>query len=82
MIKLALEERPGIWRKTKMEREKINTILAISSGLLSAAGLVLILVSIFGETKDNWALAMAFLAIILANIFNFVRARNTRGHSE
>jgi len=53
-----------------MENKTTNTLLTIASVALAVAGLILLLVSIFGETKDNWALAMALSAIILANIFN------------
>jgi len=61
-----------------MKRKTLNTLLAIASAALSVGGLILLLVSILGETKDNWSLSMAFIAIILANIFNLIRTRINR----
>jgi len=61
-----------------MENKTTNTLLTIASVALAVAGLILLLVWIFGETKDNWALAMALSSIILANIFNLIRVKKTR----
>jgi len=61
-----------------MDKVKINTLLSIVSLALSIVGLILVLVSIFGETKNNMTLVMAFLAINLANLCNVIRTRRKR----
>jgi len=61
-----------------MNKNISYTLLLIASGALAVAGLILLLVSIFGETKDNWALSVALGAILLSNLFNFIRMQQKR----
>lgn len=51
---------------------KTSNILLIAGGALLIGGWVLLLISIFSETNDNWALSYAFMAIILSNLFNII----------
>ena len=55
-----------------------NVLLAIASGALAIGGLFLLVISIFGETKDYWALNSALVAIILSNLFNLIRLQRKR----
>jgi len=61
-----------------MNRNTSNTLLTIASGALAIGGLILLLVSIFGETKDNGVLSSALVAICLANLFNLIRLQRKR----
>lgn len=40
-----------------------NVLLAIASGALAIGGLFLLVISIFGETKDYWALNLSLIHI-------------------
>lgn len=61
-----------------MSQETSNQLLAISSGALAIGGLILLLISIFGETKDNWALNSALAAICLGSLFTLIRFQRKR----
>lgn len=61
-----------------MDQKTSNTLLAIASGALAIGGLILLLISIFGETKDYWALNCALAAIFLSNLFNLIRLQRKR----
>ena len=61
-----------------METKTTNTLLTIASGVLAIGGLLLLVISIFGETKDYWALNSALAAIFLANLFNLIRLQRKR----
>lgn len=61
-----------------MNEKTINTLLIIASGALALGGLILILVQIFSETKDNSLLNFALMAIILSNLFHIIRAQRNR----
>ena len=61
-----------------MDAKISNTLLTITSGALVIGGLILLLISIFGETKDNWALNSALAAIFLSNLFNLIRLQRSR----
>lgn len=61
-----------------MDVKTSNTLLTITSGALAIGGLILLLISIFGETKDYWALNCALAAICLANLFNLIRLQRKR----
>lgn len=65
-----------------MNRSTSNTLLAIASGLIAVGGLILLAVSIFGNTKDNWTLNYALAAIILSNLFNLIRIQRKRKEEE
>lgn len=65
-----------------MDPKTSNRLLTIASGALSIGGLILLLVSIFGETKDYWALNSALAAICLANLFNLIRIQRNRGDNK
>lgn len=59
-----------------------NTLLTIAGGALAIAGLILLLISIFGETKDNWTLVNALADICLANLFNLIRIKRNRANKK
>ena len=61
-----------------MDKKTNNTVMAIACVALAIGGLILLLVSIFGETKDYWALNSALAAIFLANLFNLIRIQRNR----
>lgn len=63
-----------------MNRSTSNTLLAIASGLITVGGLLLLAISIFGETADNWTLNYALAAICLANLFNLIRLQRNRAN--
>lgn len=65
-----------------MDRKTLNTLLMIASGALAIGGLILLLISIFSETKDNWTLSFALMAIILSNLFNLIRSQSNRKAEE
>lgn len=65
-----------------MKPKTSNTLLAIASGALAIGGLILLAVSIFGNTKDNWTLNYALAAIILSNLFNLIRIQRKRKEEE
>lgn len=58
-----------------MDKKTSNTLLMIASGALAIGGIILLLISIFSETKDNWTLSLALMAILLSNLFNIIRAQ-------
>ena len=61
-----------------MDKKTSNTLLTIASLALAFGGLILLLISIFGDSKDNWTLNFALMAIILANLFNLIRLQRKR----
>lgn len=61
-----------------MDQNLSNKLLVIASGAIAVGGLILLLVSIFGETKDNWALNSALAAICLSNLLNLIRLQRKR----
>lgn len=61
-----------------MDQKTSNTLLTIASGALAIGGLILLLISIFSETKDTWTLSFALMAIILSNLFNIIRSQRHR----
>ena len=61
-----------------MDKKTINTLLTIAAAALVVGGLILLAVSMFGETKDSWALSAALAAICLANLFNIIRIQRER----
>lgn len=66
-----------------MDRKTSNTLLAIASAALAVGGLILLIISIFGDTKDNWTLNFALMAILLSNLFNLIRfQRNRKGEKK
>lgn len=56
-----------------MDQKTSGTLLTIASLALAIGGLILLLISIFSNTKDNWTLNIALMAIILANLFLLIR---------
>lgn len=61
-----------------MDAKTSNMLLTIAGGALAIGGLIILLISIFGETKDNWTLGSALVAIILSNLFNIIRFQMNR----
>lgn len=61
-----------------MDAKTSNMLLTIAGGALAIGGLIILLISIFGETKDNWTLSSALVAIILSNLFNIIRFQMNR----
>ncbi len=54
--------------------KKINVFFVISSAALSVSALIFLGISIFTEQKDNSYLALAFVCILLSNLFNIIRS--------
>ncbi len=50
-----------------------NKLLAVCSLLLAAAGLALMLVSVFFESESGWALRAGLCCIALGNLYTIVR---------
>lgn len=65
-----------------MDKKTSNTLLIVSSGALAIGGLILLLISIFGETRDNWVLNFALAAILLSNLFNLIRLQRKRNEEQ
>lgn len=65
-----------------MNRNTGNTLLIIASVGLMISGLIFLLIAIFENTKDNLMLNMAFIAIILANLFNIIRNHNNGNNAQ
>jgi len=65
-----------------MDKKTINLLLCIASVCLSVAGLILLVVQIFGDSKNNYILCMAFGSIILANLFNLIRTQINKNNKE
>lgn len=61
-----------------MSKKTWNTLLTIASAAMAIAGLLLLMISIFGETKDYWTLINALADITLANLFNLIRLQRKR----
>ena len=61
-----------------MRKKTSNTLLTIASAAMAIAGLLLLMISIFGETKDYWTLINALADISLANLFNIIRIQRNR----
>lgn len=63
-----------------MDKKKANTLFFIASICLIVAGIIFLLVSMFGVNKSNWVLTSAHFCILLSNLFNVVRIRlNKKG---
>lgn len=63
-----------------MDKKKANMLFFIASICLTVAGIIFLLVAMFGVNKSNWVLASALFCILLSNLFNIVRIRlNKKG---
>lgn len=58
-----------------MGKKKLNMLFIIVSVLLTLSGVLFLLVSIFGEEKNNGYFASALSCILLSNLFNIVRVQ-------
>ena len=56
-----------------MDQKTSGTLLTIASLALAIGGLILLLISIFSNTIDNWTLSIALMAIILSNLLLLIR---------
>lgn len=55
-----------------MDKKKTNTLLFIACIGLTIAGIIFLLLAMFGEREDNWVLAAALFCILLSNLFNII----------
>lgn len=58
-----------------MDKKKLNLLFIIVSVLQTLSGIIFLLVSIFGEEKNNWYLVSALFCILLSNLFNIIRVQ-------
>lgn len=65
-----------------MDNKTSNRLLIIASLAMAIGGIILLLISIFGNSEDNWSLAMGLSAIVLANLFNLIRIQRTKKDSD
>jgi len=65
-----------------MDKKTSCLLLAISSCALALGGLILLVLQIASETKNNTLLCFAFLAIILSNLFNLIRAQMSKKNDD
>lgn len=65
-------------RQIFMDKKKRNTLLTIAGAGLAVAGIIFLCISIFGETKSNWALGFALGCVALSNVFNIIRSSLNR----
>lgn len=56
-----------------MEKKNANTLLFIAGIGLTVAGIIFLLLAMFGERESNWVLAAALFCILLSNLFNIIR---------
>lgn len=56
-----------------MDRKKISILLFIASLGFAVAGIIFLLMSMFGEDKRNWVIALALFCVLLLNLFQLVR---------
>lgn len=56
-----------------MDKKKTSTLLFIASVGLVVAGIVFLLIAMFGGEDRNWVLASALFCILLSNLFHIVR---------
>lgn len=56
-----------------MDRKKISILLFIASLGLAVAGIIFLLMAMFGEDKRNWVIASALFCVLLSNLFQLVR---------
>ena len=61
-----------------MSKELTKRLLAISSILLSLAGIIFLCINIFGEVEGNTYLIAALVCILLANLFNVINNLNNK----
>ena len=56
-----------------MEKKTLNTLFMIASSILALAGLVFILISMFGDNEPSWVLSAGLLCVCVGNVFNVIR---------
>lgn len=56
-----------------MDKKKISILLFIASLGLIVAGIIFLLMAMFGEDKRNWVIASALFCVLLSNLFQIVR---------
>jgi len=65
-----------------MDRKTSNKLLTFSSIALAVAGLMLLFINIFSDTKDSSMLTYALSAILLSNVFNIIRIQQKKKDDE
>ncbi|MBQ3291158.1 MAG: hypothetical protein IJH43_02125 [Mogibacterium sp.] len=55
-----------------MDARKRTVLLSIASGGLSVAGLIFILISIFGHEDSQWPLIAGLFFVVLGSLFNVI----------
>lgn len=61
-----------------MDNQTISKLLLIASVGLTLAGILFLCLSIFTEPKNTTYLSIALGSILLANLFNLIRAQNSK----
>ena len=61
-----------------MDNQTISKLLLIASVGLTLAGILFLCFSIFTEPKNTTYLSIALGSILLANLFNLIRAQNSK----
>lgn len=56
-----------------MKKPTLNILLVIASLSLAIAGLIFVVISIFGENASSWILPAGLFCAILSNLFNIIR---------
>ena len=64
------------------EYTDIRRLLAFAAGGMALGGLILVGVSIFGDSEDNTPLTLALLFIVCRNLFNIIRMNMVKKHGE
>lgn len=53
--------------------KRTNTLFFIASVTLDIAGIIFLLVAMFGEDKRNWVLVSALFCILISNLLHIIR---------
>ena len=61
-----------------MDKNIINKLLRIAGILLLLAATLFICLHFFGEERNNTYLSIALLCLILSNLFNIIKNKNSK----
>lgn len=56
-----------------MNKNLVVKLLIISSCGLMIAGIIFLIISLFGKVQSNWPLASALGCIVLSNLFHIIK---------
>lgn len=57
-----------------MDKKRIAMLLLVSSGGLAVAGIIFLVISMFGY-RNGWSLCTAMVCVLLSNLFNIIRCQ-------